>query len=125
MGGAGFEGAAGAGPRLSPLVVLVLEMAGLADEAAIALCWLDDPCWVEVLTLLEMEAAAGRWAMLFVRDELAGVVKLVDRLIMSLPCTTRLSVDFFRSRVIISVTRQLARQHGRYAVYHLLTCRNR
>lgn len=32
-----------------------------------------------------------------------GPARLVDRLIISLPCTTRLSVDFLRSRVSISV----------------------
>jgi hypothetical protein len=33
-----------------------------------------------------------------------AVVRFVERLIMSFPCTTRLSFDFFRSRVSISVT---------------------
>lgn len=31
----------------------------------------------------------------------AGAARLVERLMMSFPCTTRLSVDFFRSRVSI------------------------
>lgn len=35
-----------------------------------------------------------------------GVSRFVDRLIISLPCTTRLSVDFLRSRVSISVNHQ-------------------
>jgi hypothetical protein len=30
-----------------------------------------------------------------------GAARLVERLMMSFPCTTRLSVDFFRSRVSI------------------------
>ena len=32
-----------------------------------------------------------------------GVSRLVDRLMINLPCTTKLSEDFLRSRVIISV----------------------
>ena len=35
-------------------------------------------------------------------EEVAGACKLVERFTMSFPCTTRLSVDFFRSRVSIS-----------------------
>lgn len=34
---------------------------------------------------------------------LGGADKFVERLIMSLPCTTRLSLDFLRSRVSISI----------------------
>jgi hypothetical protein len=32
----------------------------------------------------------------------AGVLRFVDRFTISLPCTTRLSVDFFKSLVSIS-----------------------
>src|SRR5277367_3220225 len=32
-----------------------------------------------------------------------GALRLVDRLMISFPCTTRLSFDFFKSRVSISV----------------------
>jgi hypothetical protein len=35
-----------------------------------------------------------------------GVSRFVDKLIISLPCTTKLSVDFLRSRVSISVNQQ-------------------
>ena len=46
-----------------------------------------------------------------------AVVRFVDRFTMSLPCTTRLSFDFFRSRVSISVNhmsevRQTAQKGG-------------
>ena len=40
-----------------------------------------------------------------------GASKLVDRLIMSFPWTTRLSVDFLRSRVSISVILRVSRTH--------------
>lgn len=35
-----------------------------------------------------------------------GVLRLVDKLMMSFPCTTRLSFDFFRSLVSISVAQK-------------------
>jgi hypothetical protein len=35
-----------------------------------------------------------------------GVSRFVDRLMISLPCTTKLSVDFLRSRVSISVNQR-------------------
>lgn len=46
-----------------------------------------------------------------------GADKFVERLIISLPCTTRLSLDFLRSRVSISVKHQarLAACSGRAA----------
>jgi hypothetical protein len=44
--------------------------------------------------------AVGRVA--FAAPWLMGVVRLVERLRMSLPCTTMLSLDFLRSRVSIS-----------------------
>ena len=64
-------------------------------------------CWVEATGTAapftdECAEAEGRFA--FCPPWLMGWLKLVERLRMSLPCTTMLSLDFFRSRVSISAS---------------------
>lgn len=82
--------------------VAVREGAGLGRAAGASACWLGAAApgnWL-LLAWLDMVfevPAAGRDDWLF-----AGACILVDRLTISFPWTTRLSVDFLRSRVSIS-----------------------
>jgi hypothetical protein len=46
---------------------------------------------------------AFEWLFEFADCPRGGSFRFVDRLMINFPCTTRLSVDFFRSRVSISV----------------------
>lgn len=50
----------------------------------------------------ECAERGGRLALLLLPAWLIGWVRLVDKLRISLPCTTMLSFDFLRSRVSIS-----------------------
>jgi hypothetical protein len=68
----------------------------------VGLCWNEEevePGDMVKEGLLPFEWVDGAKLLLF----RTGVSKFVDRLIISLPCTTRLSVDFLRSLVSISV----------------------
>lgn len=59
----------------------------------------------EARSALKVEACGARDGRLELVDcdcwGRAGVERFVDKLMISFPCTTRLSVDFFRSRVSI------------------------
>ena len=84
----------------SPADVVVREGAGLprggasaCDEGAVeAGYWLV----LEVLVMVFAVLGGGRVELV------EGACRLVDKLTINFPCTTRLSVDFLRSRVNIS-----------------------